>query len=364
MRTLVGRNVSELFASGVSLLMREGVRETSRAGDVLVLSCPVMSVYERPCERVLLDPVRDANPFFHFFESLWMLRGCDDAAYLNNFVRDFGDRYAEENGSIHDAYGWRWRYMLGFDQLEVVVSRLKKEPDTRQAVLQMWDARPAADGMDDLCGDWKARPCNTHVYLRVREEVTNTTLTERMNIVQDLHRYLDLTVLCRSNDIVWGAYGANAVHFSMLQEYLAGKLGVGVGRMYQFSNNWHGYVSVVDSYVNKRNYVSAVDSYVNKRNAADAPVVHMDLYASGHVRTSPIMTDPSGWDLDMCHFLAKPEAERRYANPWFETTAAPMWMAHALWKLGKRNSAIDTAATIASSDWRRAATEWMQRRMR
>jgi thymidylate synthase len=53
---------------------------------------------------------------------------------------------------------------------------------------------------------------------------------------------LDLTVLCRSNDVVWGAYGANAVHFSVLQEYLAGRIGVDVGVMYQFSNNYHGYV--------------------------------------------------------------------------------------------------------------------------
>jgi hypothetical protein len=47
----------------------------SRAGDVLVAPHPVMSVTSIPTERVLFDPARDANPFFHLFESLWMLAG-------------------------------------------------------------------------------------------------------------------------------------------------------------------------------------------------------------------------------------------------------------------------------------------------
>ena len=40
---------------------------------------------------------------------------------------------------------------------------------------------------------------------------------------------LQMTVHCRSNDIIWGTYGANAVHFSILQEYVAARIGVDLG---------------------------------------------------------------------------------------------------------------------------------------
>jgi hypothetical protein len=50
-----------------------------------------------------------------------------------------------------------------------------------------------------------------------------------------------MQVNCRSNDIIWGAYGANAVHFSFLQEWLAWAIGVRVGVFYQVSFNYHIY---------------------------------------------------------------------------------------------------------------------------
>ena len=218
MRTIHARNVNDAWTQAVQMMLEEGRCEDSRAGPVLVMPCPVMTVYAKPCERVLFDRVRDANPFFHLFEAMWMLAGRNDAEFLNLFVKDFGARFAQSNGTIHGAYGFRWREHFGFDQLDFIVKQLKENPGNRQAVLQMWDTGYA---MDLVVKDWKDRPCNTHVYFRIR----------------DLH--LDMTICCRSNDILWGAYGANAVHFSFLQEYMAGRIGCAVGLMYQFSNNWH-----------------------------------------------------------------------------------------------------------------------------
>src|SRR5271154_5758040 len=41
--------------------------------------------YEKPDERVLFSQTRDANPFFHFFESLWILAGREDVEFLAQF---------------------------------------------------------------------------------------------------------------------------------------------------------------------------------------------------------------------------------------------------------------------------------------
>jgi thymidylate synthase len=80
------------------------------------------------------------------------------------------------------------------------------------------------DLLQQALGGGKDVPCNTNAFFRV----TNGKL--------------DMMVNCRSNDIFWGAYGANAVHFSFLQEYVASSIGVEVGRYWQNSFNFHAYV--------------------------------------------------------------------------------------------------------------------------
>src|SRR5262245_49446193 len=109
MITIYAKNVREALPQGLKLLRDCGKEEPSRAGMVRVAPCPVMTVYAEPCDRVLFSPERDANPFFHLAEALWMLAGRKDAEFLNLFVKDFGKRFAEEDGTVHGAYGARWR---------------------------------------------------------------------------------------------------------------------------------------------------------------------------------------------------------------------------------------------------------------
>lgn len=335
MIVLKGRNVNTLLPLGVDHLSEFGVASSSRAGDVIVAPTPVCSVYEQPCERVLFSKKRDANPFFHLFESLWMLAGREDSASLDNYVHDYGSRFGDD-GVIHGAYGHRWRRVFGFDQIEAVVAKLRANPDDRQCVIQMWDASPGP--RNDLLGAWKDRPCNTHVYLRVRLGV------------------LDLTVLCRSNDIVWGAYGANAVHFSFLQEYLAGRIGVGVGRMYQFSNNYHGYVAALD-----------------RLGEPHLLFEEHDPYDTGEVHSISIGTDWSAWDEDLREFMSwhmswhsgsSYDLKYKFKNTWFRDVATPVCWANYLRQRDDYTGAIDIAHRIAAKDWRTACIEWLERRMR
>lgn len=356
MKILEARNVNELLALGADHLALYGLPEESRAGPVVVSPTPVCSVYERPTERVLFSQKRDANPFFHLHESLWMLAGRDDAASLNHYVGDFGERFAESSGKIHGAYGRRWRGGLGVDQLDEVVEKLRKNPGDRQCVVQMWDAV----GFDDLVGNWRDRPCNTHVYLRVRQE--QAPQVDGAPFFSSLKApVLDLTVLCRSNDIVWGAYGANAVHFSMLQEYLAGRVGVKVGRMYQFSNNYHGYVDALD-----------------RLGEPHLLFEEHDPYECGEVYPVAIGEDWEHWDEDVRHYMdwhdhglwSRPTdsvdvdpPDGFYNMNFFVGVAGAMAACNWLWKQGRRYEALRNTASIKASDWQRAAQEWMARRM-
>ncbi len=89
------RNVNDAFKGLVTAIAREKVatvRTPSRAGDVIQVREPVMVTYTHPRERVLFNRTRDCNPFFHLFESLWMLAGRNDVAplaFYNSKIADF-----------------------------------------------------------------------------------------------------------------------------------------------------------------------------------------------------------------------------------------------------------------------------------
>lgn len=362
MRVIEGEDVNELYWRGMNMLRTDGRQEDSRVGAVMVMPEPVCSLYRKPRQRVLLDLKRGANPFFHLFESLWMLAGRDDVLALNRYITDFGTRFAEADGRVHGAYGHRWRKALGFDQLDAIVERLKFNQRDRQCVLQMWDARPnyadektdeggLAFGQNDLLGDWKDRPCNTQVYFRVRSPaVKHITTVKPEDMVIEKNPVLDMMVTCRSNDIVYGAYGANAVHFSILLEYMAGRIGVDVGVMEQVSFNYHGYVDVLD----RVGYPSFLETY------------------KGHeLKPRHMGTDWDNWDSDLEAFMSwhKTMVEAgitepfpSYKNAWFTDTAEPMFLAHFKWKNAMHKEARDYASNIAAKDWRFACLQWFDLR--
>ena len=250
-QAIQARNVNDLFISGMQLLRSTGKEGTSRNGPVVYSPGPVTSVYMNPMERILWSPVRDANPVFHLVECLWMLAGRQDSGLLIPFSSKMG-MYAEDDGDFWGAYGYRWQAQFGFEQLGALAEVLRKDPDTRRAVLQMWDSQTdlnyAEYGQNTIPRDL---PCNTHIYFDRRGGPLN------------------MTVCNRSNDAVWGAYGANAVHFSFLQQVLADHLGIPVGWYAQMSNNLHFYKEMP-----------------NAQALWETPLVNepYDLYREGQVR--------------------------------------------------------------------------------
>lgn len=345
MYLIEARNVNRVYAELVRLVRRGGVEQPSRAGQVLALPAPVMLVTHRPTERVLLDERRDANPFFHLFESLFLLAGRDDYTWLDRFVRNFSSSFGEADGRGHGSYGQRWRSHFGFDQLDVVVEKLRADPCDRRVVISMWDPsaydafeyqgegdyQTVRDAADDLRGSFADHPCNTHIYPRI---VNNT---------------LDLTVCCRSNDAIWGAAGANAVQFSMLLEYLAGRVGVGVGRLYQLANNCHAYTARLDRYGEPEMFKYGPDPYHD-------------------LSPTSIGTDWDHWDEDLRMFMEWTDNEDLtrlpvQTNLWFHQVVHNMWLAHGQFVKDKTKMPVAVSA-IAAPDWRLSCEQWIKRRMK
>ena len=331
-------NVNTAYGEGLHWLRVAGVREDSRNGAVLVSPEPVLTVYHAPRERVLFSPLRDANPFFHLMEALWMLGGRDDVAWPQYFNSRFKD-YSDDGVTTWGAYGRRWRSWFGYDQLTFIADELRRNPNTRRAVLAMWDgtdncgnnvyeAKPA-DLMKAMAGG-KDVPCNTHIYFDARGGKLN------------------MTVLCRSNDVLWGCYGANVVHFSVLLEYMAAWTGYPVGAYRQFSNNFHLYTNVVPE---SRLYEYAEnglrhDEYANIDSCEPYPLVN-----------TPI----ESWNADLKRFLATPAGAPLYTDPFFHQIAVPMYCA---WheRKNKASTGLDWLKRMPPCDWQIAAMQWIIRR--
>ena len=211
-------NVNEAFKEIWWKFRAYGVKEDSHNGPVIVMPGPFITTYTKPKQHVLFNPQRDANPVFHLMEAIWVFGGQNHVDFLLPFNARYSD-YAEIDGTVHGAYGRRWLEHFSMNQVLLIIQLLKKDPNSRQAVLTMWD--PVYDLTDYRLKD---RPCNTHIYFDCRGGKVN------------------MTVCCRSNDMLWGGYGANVVVFSMLQELIALGVGMPMGLYHQFSNNCHIYL--------------------------------------------------------------------------------------------------------------------------
>src|ERR1700722_12558914 len=109
MHVIHAQNVNDAYVQGVRLLRRIGTQEHSRNGPVLRAPCPVTTVYTHPLERVLFDPERDANPFFHVVEALRMIAGRNTIKDLMPYVPRMGEFSDDGRVTQPAAYGERWR---------------------------------------------------------------------------------------------------------------------------------------------------------------------------------------------------------------------------------------------------------------
>lgn len=322
MYSIVARNVHEALPLAVNVMNNHGVPRDSRNGPVKVLTGATAIEYEIPSERVLFHPERDANPFFHLMESIWMMAGANDVAFPATFAKNIAS-YSDDGKILHGAYGHRWRRHFGVDQIEWAINRLTANPDDRRVVIDMWS--PEIDTLQ-ADRDGKDVPCNI-------------TLTLQIN---HLGR-LDMCVFNRSNDMVWGALGANAVHFSFLQEFIARSVGCLLGSYWQISANFHAYLATLEK-------VKSLQVDINP-------------YRVHEVAPYPILGE-SGWRVWMedASILLDEGPIVGFRDPFFRRVVTPMYHAHAVYKRGEYEAAKEILQQCEATDWRRACIEWIDRR--
>ena len=161
------------------------------------------------------------SPAFAVAEAIWILSGSDDP-----WIYEYNKKlllYADD-GVLRGAYGPRLRRWGGeLDQLATIVETLRMDPDSRRAVIQLYD--PARDGSGN-----KDVPCTLGFRFHLRGGRLNMSTT------------------MRSQD-VWLGLPYDVFTFTVIQELVAGWLGAELGDYHHHVDSLHLYESDIEKAV-------------------------------------------------------------------------------------------------------------------
>lgn len=212
MNVVSGKNINEVFYLLLKKIVDEGHKFTTLHGRIQELTSVLVEI-ENPRERCYIIPHRYNNIFATIAETMWVLGGRDDIAFLRRYLKRAGD-FSEDGITWSGAYGKRLQNWYGINQIEELYKKATKNKFavfSRRLVAVLYD--PQRDLRDKLLDC----PCNNWIQFIVTPE-----------------KKLDMQVSLRANDIIWGFSGINQFEWSILQEIFARWLGVEVGKYYQF----------------------------------------------------------------------------------------------------------------------------------
>jgi len=147
-------------------------------------------------------------------EWLWYLKGTNRLDFIQYYLSGY-DRYSDDKRTIYGGYGPRIFGDEDQAQIHRVIDLLKSKPDSRQAVVQIFDRK-------DLLEEHLDIPCTCTLQFMIRD------------------RRLNMLTSMRSNDAYLGL-PHDIFAFTMLQELVARSIGVELGHYKHFVGSLHLY---------------------------------------------------------------------------------------------------------------------------
>lgn len=147
-------------------------------------------------------------------ELLWYLKGTNRLDFIEYYISRY-KQYSDDGETIFGGYGPRMFGEEGNAQILKVIELLRSKPDSRQAVVQIFDKADLIDAHLDV-------PCTCTLQFMVRE------------------RRLNLFVSMRSNDAYMGL-PHDVFAFTMIQELVARSLDLDLGHYKHFVGSLHLY---------------------------------------------------------------------------------------------------------------------------
>lgn len=231
MKLFEGESASEVWDKSFDFLLNKtnSIQQDSRVGSTFEIMKVVFSI-SNSRDRWVINRTPMISPAFAIAELFWILSGRDDADFINTW-NPIMKNYSGDDTNYYGAYGKRLRTNLDLDQIEQAYETLLNNPNSRQVVLQIWDAEkdlPKIKGMPNAADI----PCNISAMLKIRDNK------------------LEWSQMMRGNDLFRGT-PYNFIQFTTLQEIMAGWLDIDIGEYFYFTDSLHVYESDLKKF-NKR----------------------------------------------------------------------------------------------------------------
>ena len=169
----------------------------------------------KPQMNIISDAKREWNLEYARAEWDWYLSGDKNIKKLGDIygkIPPIWERMADGKGDVNSNYGYQWQRN---DQIGYVVDLLKREMNTRQATISIYDGKEHDKYANDT-------PCTYAVQF--------TIVDNRLN----------MCVTMRSNDL-WYGFCNDKYQFSKLLELVCARTNLGMGSYYHFAHNLHVY---------------------------------------------------------------------------------------------------------------------------
>ena len=192
---------------------------------------------------------------------------------IPQLVIDIGPQFAnytEDDGLFHGSYGTRTK-----GQYDVMIERLRKDPDTRQAVVTIWN--PERDMLEKK----RDYPCTILHQFRIR------------------NNKLNMSVYMRSND-VWLGAAYDFFQFTRVQLAMCSVLGIEpgtyahhVGSLHIYENNYEA----ADA-LRKTSNVEVPPEITGRSWREVEASASLALYATTHPDTLELLSPAERWYAD------------------------------------------------------------------
>lgn len=187
----------------------------SRDGEVVNEIINASICIKDPTRAILLNDVRKMPMRYAVGELLWYLSAKPEVKPIRMYTKAW-DRMSDDGATVNSNYGWCIKKKYKFDQYEFVKNLLIENPNTRQAVIHIKEAR-------DLI-NYPTKDVNCTIALQF--------------FIRDGKLYQ--TVHMRSNDL-WMGFPYDVFQFACLQVLMAMELGCEVGTYTHYAGSLHLY---------------------------------------------------------------------------------------------------------------------------
>lgn len=218
-----------------------------------------------PNDNLVYNTFRGLSPIYLAKEYFWYKSG-DNSVEKASKLSKFWETIANKDGTVNSNYG---HYIFvkendGKTVWEKTVDILKRDPDSRQAIIQIPIMR--ARGTKDT-------PCTSSIQFFIRDNKLFTT------------------VYMRSTDIVLG-FPIDIFQFTMWQREMAKELGIDVGWMRFISGNIHCY---------EKNWIENVDDefYFTEKSEIESNDTIITDKASSEFCNDLVRLESEGKSLDI-----------------------------------------------------------------